>query len=208
MRYNPCSMDAASPHMILASGSPRRLEILRAHGFEPQVVVPSVDEDALLASWPEALSTEALVRRLAEAKAQAAKSAQFAHLPLLAADTIVQVDDYPEARGILGKPSGHDEAVKMLQFLSGKTHTVVTGVAIIAAHSGELQSFSDVTRVTFDEYDLDEIEHYLALEPPFDKAGSYAIQGYWKKHVAAIEGDVENVIGLPFYRIEGYLRSR
>ncbi|MDR1087727.1 MAG: Maf family protein [Coriobacteriales bacterium] len=233
--------------IILASGSPRRLEILLAHGLEPDVVLPDIDEDALIASWPAALSPEELVLRLALHKAravyeqmqqqaggqiqtspskisaqnlgeaapkvpdtaspEASLAAPGAGSParstalILAADTVV----YKESAGILGKPANQSDAVRMLQALNNTEHQVITGVALIEAATGQEASFTDTTTVRFNEYSLREILDYLAAEPPFDKAGSYAIQGLWGKHVMWLRGDYENVMGLPFYRLTGFI---
>lgn len=215
-------MNQGYPHIILASGSPRRLEILRAHGIDPDVVVAHINEEALIASWlGESLSPEELVQRLAHAKARAvfelvtqehdlgcrcAVSDTPSHSPkslILAADTVV----YKEGVGILGKPAHHDEAVTMLEALSEGSHRVITGVTLLDAHTGHSTSFVDETTVHFGSYSLKDIEEYLVTEPPFDKAGSYAIQGMWGAHVVKIDGDLENVIGLPFYRLEKHLLS-
>lgn len=213
-------MTQDSPHIILASGSPRRLEILRAHGIDPEVIVADIDEDALVASWQsERLSPEDLVQRLARAKAWAV----YEHITqehgsrcrravydvpahslkslILAADTVV----YKEGVGILGKPACRREAIAMLEALREGAHNVITGVTLIDAQTGHGTSFAEETTVHFGAYSLADIEEYLAAEPPFDKAGSYAIQGMWGAHVIRIDGDLENVIGLPFYRLAQHL---
>lgn len=234
-------------HIILASASPRRLALLRAHGIEPELVVPDVDEEALRATWPDSLLPEELAEQLALAKARAvyehmrsvapplfgfalpAASALpqtvegsvctrtdfFSHdtgkeastedpcfknkpVGILAADTIV----FKEGVGVLGKPSNRKDALLMLQALCNTSHKVFTGVALIDATTGEERSLVERTTVRFGAYSTQDIEDYLIAEPPFDKAGSYAIQGIWAQHVEAIDGDLENVIGLPCYRLE------
>lgn len=205
-------MDMLNRQIILASGSPRRLDILRAHGFGPRVVVPNVDEQDLRAALPLEISPGELVQQLALHKARAvflnlkdapsiAGGSQDAFI--LAADTIV----YQEGIGTLEKPACHEEAVWMLQTLCDTTHQVFTGVAVIDTATARQQSLVDETTVTFGAYDLSEIEDYLASEPPYDKAGSYAIQGRWSKHVTAIKGDLENVIGLPYHRLQNLLNN-
>lgn len=244
MLYNPCSMDILFPHIILASGSPRRLEILRAHGIEPKVVLPDVDEDGLLASCAGSLSPEALVCHLALSKARAVygrigsnscdqagtasheqgraaspkevraasreeiknalrESPEETDGIILAADTIVLKED----GGILGKPIDHDDAVWMLRTLCDAAHRVITGMACIDTVTGREASLADSTTVRFGSYTLCEIEVYLLTEPPFDKAGGYAIQGMWGQHVESIDGDLENVIGLPYYRLKELLKE-
>lgn len=200
-------MNALSAHIVLASASPRRLEILQAHDIEPDVIVPRIDEDALIASWPGSLEPEDLARNLALCKAQAVYQ-QLKREPLfnpqtfiIGADTLV----YKDGIGVLGKPADNTEALGMLEALCNTSHLVISGVALIDVATGDELSFTDITTVSFDAYDRAEIEHYLALEPPLDKAGSYAIQGYWGRHVVSLEGDLENVIGLPYYRLEALL---
>lgn len=195
-------MSSLTTSLVLASGSPRRLEILRAHGIEPQVIVSEFDEDAFIAALPDATTPKELAEQLALRKAQEVYGrldpADFVpHTTILGADTVV----YKEDVGVLGKPEGRMEAIAMLESLRNTAHQAITGVALIDLTTGDTRSFTDTTTVHFGDYDLAEIEKYLDLEPPFDKAGSYAVQGYWKKHVTAIEGDLENVIGLPFYRL-------
>lgn len=197
-------MSKISRPVLLASASPRRLEILRAHGIEPEVLVAEVDEESIRAAMPSPLVPHELARELALAKAQAVHNKVSSEDALiLAADTLV----YKENVGVLGKPKDEDDAIGMLAALCDTSHEVITGVALIDVATGAEQSFTDITTVTFSAYDLDEIKRYLELEPPYDKAGSYAIQGYWGKHVASVDGDLENVIGLPFYRIEGLLKA-
>ncbi|MCL2529765.1 MAG: Maf family protein, partial [Coriobacteriia bacterium] len=121
----------------------------------------------------------------------------------LAADTIVCHAEL----GMLGKPVDHADAVRMLQALCNTEHKVVTGVALIDLATERRVTLADVTTVHFGAYGLEEIEDYLSSEPPFDKAGSYAIQGMWGKQVLKIEGDLENVIGLPYYRLNALLSN-
>ena len=207
----------ASPHnahiapIILASGSPRRLEILRTHGIEPVVVLPTIDEDALTALLSDALAPQQLAKELSLCKARSVLEKEKALTSpsrtqaslILAADTLV----YHEDCGMLGKPKDRDEAVSMLQRLCNTSHQVITGVTLITISTEEETTFSDVTTVHFGSYSLRDIEHYIATEPPLDKAGSYAIQGMWGRHVTALDGDLENVIGLPYYRLEKLLRE-
>jgi septum formation protein len=206
--------------VILASGSPRRVEILRGHGIEPTVILPQVDEELVDADGDGALLPEELVAELALRKATdvyrrlvSGELACLAATPqaespkpafpslILAADTVV----YKDGVGILGKPGGHDEAVAMLEALRNTEHQVYTGVALIHTSTGETDSFVDVSTVRFGDYTLEDIEDFLITEPPYDKAGAYAAQGLWASHIERIDGDRENVIGLPYYRIEPLL---
>ena len=200
-------MDIALKHIVLASASPRRLEILRAHGIEPEVLVADLDEGELAASLPSGLLPGEVAQQLALLKAEAVYeqlrggSLVSGEAVILAADTIVCHAEL----GMLGKPENHADAVCMLQALCNAAHEVVTGVALIDLATGHRATLADVTTVHFGAYGLEEIEEYLLSEPPFDKAGSYAIQGMWGKHVEKIEGDLENVIGLPYYRLNELL---
>ena len=118
---------------------------------------------------------------------------------IIAADTIVWKD------GIMGKPESEEDAFRMLDAIRGTSHFVVTGVCLIKTGSGEKTVLSDVTEVFCKNYSDGDIREYLATEEPYDKAGSYAIQGYFGRYIDHIEGDYENVVGLPFYRIEPFL---
>jgi septum formation protein len=120
---------------------------------------------------------------------------------VVAADTVV----YKEGVGVLGKPEGHDAAVAMLETLRDTTHQVYTGVAVIRTLSGKTSSFVDVSTVQFGDYSREDIEAFLEAEPPYDKAGSYAAQGMWASHITHIDGDLENVIGLPWHRLAALL---
>ncbi|MCL2808270.1 MAG: Maf family protein [Coriobacteriia bacterium] len=195
--------------IILASGSPRRLEILRAHGIEPEVVVAQIDEDELITSLLPRLSMSEVAMQVALHKARyvydllQAGSAGLHDTLILAADTLV----VKEGVGFFGKPVDHADAMRMLQALCNSSHEVITGVALIEAHSGKQSSLADTSIVHFGNYSSSDIDNYLATEPPFDKAGSYAIQGMWSGYVTKLEGDLENVIGLPFYRLHELLRQ-
>jgi septum formation protein len=123
---------------------------------------------------------------------------------IIAADTVV----YKEGKGILGKPAGHDEAMDMLEALRSTAHQVYTGVAVIYAASGETLSFVDVSTVHFGDYSRADIEAFLEAEPPYDKAGAYAAQGIWAAHITRVDGDLENVIGLPWHRLAPLLTRK
>lgn len=160
--------------MILASQSPRRIELMREAGYDIRVIPADIDETPFDGEAPLTL-----VERLARAKA-AAVAAEHAEPNELtvAADTIVTFDGQ-----ILGKPADGDEARTMLRELSGRTHQVATGVCIVKAgdatapHAAESLSFVDVTDVTFYELTEEQIERYVASGEPMDKAGAYGIQG-------------------------------
>jgi septum formation protein len=171
------------PRFVLASSSPRRADLLRAAGFEFDVIRIRVDETRRQGESPDVY-----VKRIAEAKAVAGAK-QANGRPVVAADTVVVVDER-----MLGKPSDDDDARRMLKLLSGRTHDVLTGVALA---SGRVQTVIDVTTVEFEPLSEEEITWYVASGEPADKAGAYAIQGLASRFIRAIEGSYTNVVGLP-----------
>jgi septum formation protein len=186
--------------LILASASPRRAEILRNAGFLFEIQPAHVDETLL----PNERA-EDYVRRLAEVKANAvAARAQKSDEPafIIGADTAVLVENQ-----ILGKPADAADARRMLHQLSGKTHQVLTGLAIITAPHGQRAFDIESTRVTFLPLSNNEIDGYLATGEPFDKAGAYGIQGIGGRFVSRIEGCYFNVMGLPVSKLWQMLRK-
>lgn len=170
--------------LLLASASPRRQELLRLITKDFTVLPAAVEE-----SLPPALSAEEAAQYLARKKA-AAVSAQHPKDLVLGSDTTVLLGDQ-----ILGKPGTPERAAEMLRLLSGKTHRVITGVAL--ARGGVLRSFQSETAVTFYPLSEEEIAAYVATGEPLDKAGGYGIQGYGALLVKAIAGDFYSVMGLP-----------
>ena len=192
--------------IVLASSSPRRLAILRSHGIEPVVIFPEVDEG--LPEVSTVAELEAALCALALSKAHdVARRIDQGLFPgvnptyIIAADTIV----YKER--ILGKPADTAQAIEMLEFLRNSAHQVFTSVAVIDYATGEDQVLCDVSTVVFGDYSRADIEEFIRNEQPLDKAGSYALQGEWVRHVVRVEGDRENVIGLPWYRIAALLNT-
>ena len=185
--------------IILASQSPRRLEILNKHGISPIVMPADVDE-----TLPEDISMEEAVKMLALKKAEAVydsikNSHEYRDSIIIGSDTIVYKN------GIMGKPVDHDDAFRMLSSIRNTSHYVATGVALIDSNTGKSTVLCDITTVYCKDYSDAEIEEYIAECQPFDKAGSYAIQGEFSKYIDHIDGDYENVVGLPFHLIEKYL---
>ena len=154
--------------LILASASPRRAEILRDAGYHFTVLSSAVDETP----HPDE-SPQDLVLRLAQTKADLAAARAVGPAILIAADTEVVLDGR-----IFGKPGSPDDARCMLEKLSGRTHTVLTGVALVRLPDVERLSFVESTLVEFAPLSDEEIRRYLATGEPYDKAGSYAIQGF------------------------------
>ena len=171
--------------VILASQSPRRREILQELGISFQVVPSLYEEDN---SQP--LPPKELVRLQAEGKARDVYQHQRGTYPILAADTVVAIDGK-----VLGKPGDEKEAVSMLSLLSGRTHEVLTGVAVFSG--GTMKSAVEITEVTFRRLSADEIEEYIRTGEPMDKAGAYAIQGLGARFVVNVKGSWSNVVGLP-----------
>ena len=179
-------MYPATDKIILASASPRRAELLRQLGLQFPVCQSKVDEKQATAGTPAELAPF-----LAERKAEAV-AAQVGKGIIVAADTIVHLDGK-----ILGKPADYREAHAMLTLLSGKTHEVLTGVAVIRRPEGNRAGHVETTRVTFRRLTEAEIEWYLQSGEAFDKAGGYGIQGKAAVFVEKIDGCYFNVVGLP-----------
>ena len=179
--------------LILASGSPRRREILTLAGVPFEVVV-AAEETA-----PAGLTPAAYTLALARCKAQAV-FAQHPERVVLGADTIVVLDDT-----VLGKPRDEKDAVEMLLALGGRTHQVMTGVWVCSPDKCE--GFTDIASVHFYPLTRKEAENYVATKEPMDKAGSYGIQGYGMRFVRGIDGDFYTVMGLPGGRTRRFLEQ-
>jgi len=207
--------------LILASSSPRRQDLLRAAGFDFDVLASGVEEARLPVETPEAY-----VRRTASDKALAVAAIVAAsgatdifpqdafdpapgpvHDPMstdaivLGADTEVVVEDE-----ILGKPRDTEDASRMLRLLSGRTHRVITGVSLVRP-PGRIEALDhETTLVTFRHLEDEEIRGYVRSGEPFGKAGAYAIQGIASRFATRIEGDYFNIVGLPVARVYGMLK--
>jgi len=180
--------------IVLASASPRRLELLRQMGVEPDVRPASLSEESLTGEtpWAQAL-------RLAEAKGRAVADRFAGDGPstvVLAADTVVVVD------GIcLGKPASEEQARAMLRRLSGRTHEVLTGVWLRRTDDGRSASLVETSRVRFHSCSESVVRWYVATGEPMDKAGAYAVQGLGAVLVAEVVGSWTNVVGLPMEKL-------
>jgi septum formation protein len=180
--------------LILASASPRRRYLLAQAGLKFTAAPANLNEDLL----PDEAAA-AYVRRLAEEKAQAVWSAHRLSdtssdpLVVLGADTCVVVDGH-----ILGKPIDSADIRRMLTLLSGRTHAVMTGLAVVT--KDKIIRDVEITQVTLHQLTDRDITHYIASGEPFDKAGAYAIQGYAARWIPRIEGCYFNVMGLPIAR--------
>jgi len=172
------------PKLVLASGSPRRSEIMNSVGWEFIKDVPDIDE-----SEREGETPEAYVQRLAKEKAEAVAARHPGEI-VLAADTTVVIDNQ-----IIGKPTDLDDARRMLQKLSGNWHEVLTGIAV--SRDGTVEEGLQSTRVKFASMSHDEIDFLVEKGDPLDKAGAYAVQAQAALYIEGIEGDYWNVVGLP-----------
>jgi septum formation protein len=179
------------PKLHLASTSPRRREILQSLGVEFEIAKVATDESPLPGE-----SARELVLMLAVAKAEAATGAEF----VLGSDTVVVLDEH-----ILGKPADADEAIDMLLALSGRSHSVLTGVALKTPQG--TRTVLSVTDVQFREIDRDEAIRYWQSGEPADKAGGYGIQGLGGMFVQAINGSYSGVMGLPVFETVELLKS-
>lgn len=183
--------------LILASGSPRRAEILRNAGFAFEVRSGEVDESVQNGEAPVALA-----ERLAAEKARTVAAGVAGEAIVVAADTVVVHEGH-----IYGKPASPEDAAAMLQHYSGKTHEVLTAIAALQTPGGTLRVEHEITRVTFATLSESEIADYIASGEPFDKAGAYAIQGHGGVFITKVEGCYFNVMGLPLARMYRMLRE-
>ena len=177
--------------VILASGSQRRIELLKRERLDFTVRIPEVDETfhhegapcevAMYLALKKALSVE-----------QGCEKNQI----VLAADTLVVLDNR-----IYGKPGGKEDCCNMLKSLSGRTHLVITGVTLLKAETHTRTAFYEQTEVTFATLPEEWLLSYIETEEPWDKAGGYAIQGSFSKYIESINGDYDNVMGLPAARV-------
>jgi len=185
-----------SEGLILASRSPRRVELLLSAGLEVKVVVPHIKEQPLGGEEPEGFAS-----RVAMMKAQEVTKA-FPGEWVLGADTVVVL-----GKRILGKPKDEEEAKKMLRLLSGREHRVITAYALLNADEGRSILDRCETRVKFIPLTEEEIAWYVSTGEPMDKAGAYAIQGKGSFMVEWIEGSWTNVVGLPLAQVLRHLRE-
>ena len=189
-----------SKRVILASKSPRRLELVRGLELEPEVTVRDVDE-----SYPESVVGVAVAEYVTRAKATAFTDILGVNDVIITGDTVVLLDDE-----ILEKPSNNEEATFMLRKLSGRSHLVASGVAVTTLRDGKPETLCEVDtcEVTFEELTDEMISHYIAKYKPFDKAGSYGVQdliGFIG--VSSINGSFYTVMGLPVHILHKMLKE-
>lgn len=184
--------------IVLASASPRRKALLEQVGIKP-IISPSFREEIITTKQPE----EAVLA-LSEQKAKEAAKGQSSGVCVIGADTVVSVNGK-----ILGKPSTHEEAREMISMLEGTSHQVYTGVTLIICgkQGAKKHSFVEKTEVSVYPMTGEEIETYASLEEPMDKAGAYGIQGKFAAFIKGIDGDYNNVVGLPVGRVYQELKG-
>lgn len=185
-------MSEPTKRLILASGSPRRRQLLANMGYTFEICAPDVDEHV-------AGHARDIVYTLAERKAEAA-AAHYRDGVVVASDTLVSLDGKP-----LGKPVDAADAHRMLRALSGREHEVFTGVCVLDAATGRRETRAVRTGVTFRALTEEEIDAYIATGEPMDKAGAYAIQGGASHFVEALDGEFENVVGFPVLEVRKML---
>jgi septum formation protein len=185
-------LDSPEPQLVLASQSPRRAELIRRLGLEPEVLPADIDESYVDHEMPADHA-----ERLAREKAAAVARDRPAAL-VVGSDTIVVL-----GRDVLGKPRDTRDAVEMLLRLEGREHEVHTGIAV--AHGGRIESGVERVRVRFRPLDRAGCEAYVATGEPMDKAGAYGIQGFGSALVEGITGDYFAVMGLPVVRMLGLI---
>ncbi len=190
--------------LILASGSPRRREILTHLGYTFDVKTADFDESTVSLEIPaEAVQTLALGKATAAAMATDVTEPTL----FLGSDTVVALNDV-----VMGKPADEDDAKAMLRSLSGNTHIVYTGVALVEKDADNnivlSETFAEATEVQFFDLTEEEIDWYVSTGEPMDKAGAYGIQGIGRVLVEGIRGDYETVVGLPAARVYRALRNK
>jgi septum formation protein len=182
--------------IILGSQSPRREELLRGLDVDFEIRVANIEED-----FPSNLPIPEIAEYIANKKLAALKKSSHPNELIICSDTIVVLNNE-----ILGKPSNRNEAEEMLNKLSGKEHTVISGVAM--GDSNKHVAFSDETKVTFKPLSQNEIDYYLDNYEPYDKAGSYGVQEWiGMMGITKMEGSYFTVMGLPVHLVYGELKN-
>lgn len=186
--------------LILASKSPRRREILENLGLPFRIVTVETDETCTEKDPRRYVETLALRKGEAVLEHMLAEKTATDETIILAADTVVAVENE-----ILGKPRDRDDAARMLRLLSGKTHQVISGIALLSPDRTAVAS--EVTGVRFAHLSESDLDFYLSSDEPYDKAGAYAVQGLASLFIEGLDGDYFNVVGLPVKHMHDLLRS-
>lgn len=201
------SSAVSSPNLILASSSPRRIDLVKNLGLQFEVLPSDLDEIVNPAFTPGEVVADlakSKAERVQELIKERGGAAAQSHHVILAADTIVVFE-----KDILGKPQDRDHAIAMLTRLVGHTHEVYTGIHVISVNQDNVSSHHDIeiAKVEFRKLSASEIANYVDSKEPMDKAGSYALQGIGAFMINKIEGSPSNIIGLPVVRTIGLLRK-
>ncbi len=185
--------------IILASGSPRRREIMDLAGIDYEIMVSDVDE-----TFEEGLELDDQSKRLAFIKAKAIYDNTWGDRAIIGSDTMVVKGDK-----VYGKPKSREEAINMIKEFQGNNHTVYTSLAILIEKNGEYKEYLDLTKtdIYFKKMTDKEIEDYVDYEQPYDKAGAYAIQSSFCKYVKKIYGDYYSIVGLPIEKVYDILKD-
>lgn len=186
---------------VLASSSPRRIEMMKNNGFDPIVIPSGIDEKMPFAMHPASYVMYLSLKKALDVKARCADD------PSLPADTLILAGDTVVTHNgiIIEKPKDRDDAFSMLSSLRSDKNTVISGVCIAALDGSLLTCFCDKADVYFGYYSDEELAAYVDTPEPYDKAGGYAVQGTFSKYVERIEGDIDTVIGFPWHKIRPYL---
>jgi septum formation protein len=182
--------------LVLASGSPRRRELLDQIGVSYHVIAADIDESCITGERPDRY-----VERMAREKAWSVKLREECHLPVLAADTAVVIEGH-----ILGKPGDRKQAGDMLRELSACTHEVWSAVALVL-DTNDVRECINCTQVTFAPLSRDWIEAYCATSEPMDKSGAYGVQGRAAQKISRLEGSYSSVMGLPLFETSEMLSA-
>lgn len=184
--------------IILASKSPRRKELLDIINIDYEIMESNCDESTVKLDN----SPEVYVQKLSILKASDVSKRVKSEALIIGADTIVEYNGK-----FLGKPKDKQDAYNMISLLSGKSHNVYTGICVMNSKTKEFTSTFEKTEVIFREIEHNEIEKYISCNEPYDKAGSYAIQGLASCFIKGIVGDYNNVVGLPVYKLTRLLKE-
>ena len=185
---------------ILASGSPRRIKMMKEKGYDPVIFPADVDENIPFDMDMESAVMYLALKKALWVEAKIEENASESSL-IIAADTVVYKDR------IIGKPESPEDAFQILAPLRNTWHYVATGVCLIKPGTPVRETFCEVTKVFFKDYSDEELWAYLKTDEPYDKAGGYAIQGTFAKYIDHFEGDYDNVVGFPWARIEKELKK-
>jgi len=186
-------------NLILASASPRRIELLKTVNLDFEIMPANIDEEPEGYNDARKYAME-MSKQKALCIAKKLKNSATEETYVLGADTVVSIDGI-----ILGKPTDEDHAFRMLKLIENRWHEVITGLTLVNAKTLECRTESEVTRVKISPYPKGFLDRYLSTREPYDKAGSYGIQGLGSLMVECIEGCYFNVMGLPLFRLSRML---